>query len=545
MNLITTTTSGRGGLARWAPVAVIALATLAPTCAVRVMAQTAPVVSIDARGALVDAATLGEVKPGARFGFRRADSPATEIGQGWVLDVRDGRALVALKPGVTVAQGDIALLCAALAGPGSQAELRGTLQTLKGQLSASGSGSAELQNAVAQLETTLDAREAAVRDGACDVAAQDQQIVALTAQLQQLLTAAPPIASATTPGAGTASAPTGAPQGVTSGAPSAAPSADSSSALTAPAPGGGGTAQDSMQMAKDLLQQLFAMAKSFTGGKNGSSPDPSASSAGITPSDPAATSAASSAPAPTTAPSDGSSSPAPGISLPVPSGPTAGAMPPAPPAPPAGSGGPVPGPPPATTPPVANPNPTGTPPSGQPPVAIGLPGTTGKLVIPLPKLHPIAGGTGLVIGGTANGGPATSNGGQANVSPATGNGSAAVKLPAGIVLTLPSIPVHPAGSPPARLTSVSATVQGVVRADTGAPVPGAVVVIAGKQAETNAVGVFEVSGVPVGQHTLAVTAHGFQQGRIALTLERPEVEKVSLVLHRAAAAPPALAPRRP
>ncbi|MGH7312064.1 MAG: carboxypeptidase-like regulatory domain-containing protein [Candidatus Rokuibacteriota bacterium] len=88
-----------------------------------------------------------------------------------------------------------------------------------------------------------------------------------------------------------------------------------------------------------------------------------------------------------------------------------------------------------------------------------------------------------------------------------------------------------------------ATVQGVVRADNGRPIAGALVSVAGKQAKTNARGVFVVTGVPLGRRTLLVTAGGFSQGKLAIELSSGEVEKVALTLRRATPSAPAQTPR--
>jgi hypothetical protein len=59
--------------------------------------------------------------------FRRADGSTEAIRQGFVLDVRDGRGLVALRPGGAVKAGDVAIACSSLTGPGSQVDLRANL----------------------------------------------------------------------------------------------------------------------------------------------------------------------------------------------------------------------------------------------------------------------------------------------------------------------------------------------------------------------------------------------------------------------------------
>ncbi|MGH7307637.1 MAG: carboxypeptidase-like regulatory domain-containing protein [Candidatus Rokuibacteriota bacterium] len=82
-----------------------------------------------------------------------------------------------------------------------------------------------------------------------------------------------------------------------------------------------------------------------------------------------------------------------------------------------------------------------------------------------------------------------------------------------------------------------AIVHGVVRADNGAPIPGALVSVANKQVKTNAQGVFVVTDVPLGRQTLLVKAGGFTEGKLAIELTSGEVEKVALTLRRASPAP--------
>src|SRR5215470_14252177 len=131
--------------------AVGALVIGASFCAASASAQLLPVLGTTPEGVVVDAGAVPALQPGARMSFRRADGGAAEIAQGFVLDVRESRALVGLRPGSAVKAGDVAIACASLAGPGSQADLRANVQALKAQLTASGGGSPDVQVAVAQL----------------------------------------------------------------------------------------------------------------------------------------------------------------------------------------------------------------------------------------------------------------------------------------------------------------------------------------------------------------------------------------------------------
>jgi hypothetical protein len=82
----------------------------------------------------------------------------------------------------------------------------------------------------------------------------------------------------------------------------------------------------------------------------------------------------------------------------------------------------------------------------------------------------------------------------------------------------------------------------MVRADNGAPIPGAVIVVGGKQVATNARGLFVVNDVPPGRQLLVVTARGFQQGRLALDISSGEMEKVTVTLRHAAPFSPVQSP---
>ena len=108
--------------------------------ATSVLAQSAPVLGVAPEGAVIEAEPFPDLKPGARMGFRRPDAGSGLVGEGWVLDIREGRGLVGLKPGGTVQTGDLAVLCASSAAPGTAGDLRSSVQALKDQLSAAGGG---------------------------------------------------------------------------------------------------------------------------------------------------------------------------------------------------------------------------------------------------------------------------------------------------------------------------------------------------------------------------------------------------------------------
>jgi hypothetical protein len=74
--------------------------------------QSASVLGVVPEGIVIDAAPFPDLRPGARMGFRRPDGSTTQVGEGSVLDVREGRALVGAKPGGSVQEGDLAIPCA-------------------------------------------------------------------------------------------------------------------------------------------------------------------------------------------------------------------------------------------------------------------------------------------------------------------------------------------------------------------------------------------------------------------------------------------------
>src|SRR5262245_55959250 len=303
--------------------------------------QSGNVLGVVPEGVVVDAGSLPDLRPGGRIGFRRPDGSAAQVGEGWVLDLREGRALLGLKPGGSVQAGDMAVPCASLSESSAQGDLRASIQGLKTQLASSGGGSPEVQATMGQIESALDAREAAVRAGACDVSQQDQQIATLSLQLQQMLTSAQPSAAGPPPPPSVATT-----QEPVAGSPSPSPGV--------PAPAG----QDSPTLATalQLVQQLAQMAQSMgLVGARGSSAGQS-SGASLPSSD-------VSSPPPQEGPAPAvTSPPAPPIVGTPPSPPTA-----ATPLPPPVTDTPVAAPPPVTGPPPGSHPPGSQPPAGRPP----------------------------------------------------------------------------------------------------------------------------------------------------------------------------------
>lgn len=511
------------------------------------LGQSGEVVGVVPEGAVIDAVTFPDLAPGARIGFRRPDGSTAQVGEGSVLEVREGRALITLKPGGTVQAGDLAVPCA---DPGSQDGLRASVQSLKTQLGPTGGGSPELQATLVQLDAILDAREAAIRDGACDVTLHDQQIADLSLQLQQMLAAA---AGAASPGGVPPPPP---PAAIPGAEPGQAPAVGS-----APAPppiGQTGSGTENIVIALQVTQQLLQMAQTAglirqprqsgqQPGVGGPSLDfaPPAPSQALAPNDPGSGSGLVMPPVAVEPPPQ---QPAPTVGTPSEPAPppsssgTAGANPPS-----------QTGPAPETKPPrgrstipdksspvVAQP-PARTSPSGSPPPwwAVTPPRQPGQVAGTPPGTasKPQA-------GVTTPGGATTPGKGTSPESPSTTivpgrvpTGS--TTTPGNLTATVP---------PPGQRT---ATVRGTVRADNGAPIAGALVSAGGKQARTNAQGSFLLSGVPLGRQTILVTAGGFSESKLAVDLTSGEVEVITPILRRTPvpaiaqtprpAAPPAVA----
>ncbi len=592
--------------ARWISIATSGLLTLSLLS--QAFGQAASVLGVVPEGVVVDGTTLPDLQPGAKLGFRRADGSGAQVGEGSVLDVRDGRALVQLQPGGTVQAGDVAVPCASLTGPGSQADLRVSLQGLKTQLMSAGGGAAEVQAAIGQLESTLDAREAAIRAGSCDVSAQDQQISALSQQLQQLLVASAPVATDATPVSSAASLPPSSAD-VTAPPPSSAevsPLPLAPGGLPGGAPGqdaaGASPQSEGLETALQFVQKIFKMAQSMglMGGNKGSGGQESFSSGSpaadvpaqagmVPPLDQGTVQGAQpfvpSAPPQPSAPVESTppSAPAPPVVTTPPSTPSPPvvATPPSTPPPPV-----------VATPPSTPPPPVvSTPPSAPPPTTATPPQSpTPRIVIDAPRLRlpgsdrpgdkPVAGkpsetpGTGdsgksperpagrtpvpgqwwtitppkqpPVVAGTTPGMPSSSlprvtvpgsgikpseNPPAAGTSkpPQAGTSPPLLTLPPGTAGHLGAGSIARSTPPPQRL----AVVRGVVRADNGAPVSGAVIAVGGKQVSTNARGQFVMSDVPLGRHFLVASARGFQPGKLALEISSGEIETVTVTLHQA------------
>jgi hypothetical protein len=478
--------------------------------------EAAQVLAVQPEGVVLPSAPFPDLRPGARVGFRRADGSEGLVGEGWVLDIRDGRALVGLGPGGLVQPGDVAVLCAT--GPVAEGEIQGSLEALKAELAATGTESQELQATVAELDAAIEERRAAMREGACDLSPHDRRIAALGLQLQQALAQVSP-----------APAPDNRSEN----------SSESAAADVAQPPAGEPSGEPSaMQTLAALVQQMLQAGRG--GGRSGAAggvPDlvkqspeigePSQALLPVAPDpgqDPAAR-------PPTEAPGAG------------------GARPPAPPAaPPPGSvtgggsgptsGGPPPG---ASRPPVLAPGGTLIPLKPVPSPGVGAPapsaGGTPSGSVPPPSARPAPPVTLRPAPGSGSTPGDGTRPGSSRESPPAG---VAAGTPPPRLQPLPGVVARPDSGLTARLTpppTATATVRGLVRDGEGAPVRGALILVAGRRAATDARGQFRVEEVPFGRQVLVVSAQGFARQTVSMEVSGGSVEELRVTLQRAPVVP--------
>lgn len=151
-------------------------------------AQDGAVLSVRAGRAVVDASALEDVEPGMKLGFVREDGgERTEIGQGEVVQVKDGKATIKLGPNGKVKKGDLVVVCP---DPDDDpfAELRDVVDELQGQAKAQPRAprSARIRTLTREAVSALEARDQAVADGKCDVAEHDERVSQAASQLAAL-----------------------------------------------------------------------------------------------------------------------------------------------------------------------------------------------------------------------------------------------------------------------------------------------------------------------------------------------------------------------
>jgi hypothetical protein len=495
---------------------VFVLGGLGPTVA---LAQTAPVLAVVPEGAVVDAAVFPDLAAGATFTFRSSQGDGKELAQGSVLDVRDGRALVGLSPGGAVNVGDLAVRCATAA---SQTQLRASLDQIKAQMSA-GPGTPQIQQVLADLDATVQARETAINGGTCDVSALDQKLAELGATLQQAMASSQPTAS---PTADSTTTPTGSATD-TSG------TGTSPGAAGTPAAGNAGSG-DSMEQVFSFVSRLFKM---FQGLGSGSGDGKSGASSG---QESSAAAGSDFATTPTPAPPQFGD---PGVGAAPTAPPSSSPPPPSTSQPPIGGGAPAPTPPPSTgpitkgpvspPPPAAAPPPTAAPPpSAAPPPPTAAPPKVGVSPQPpwwaVPKPKPVA----PAPGDNAGTGSAAPNPLQ-GIAPRPGITAPGGLRPVGPIAALRPGAIHGkvVGDVDGR-PGLDAVRDASVLISDG---PGGA---ADRRATTNDAGAFTFAGVAAGRYNVVVTAAGFRSTTVAVSVTSGEDVPINVTLQRQTPAAP-------
>lgn len=147
------------------------------------LAQEGVVIEARPDAVFIDLRQMPMPQQGTRVGFVRVEAARREVGQGSVLAVWQGKAQVAPAGGEMPAAGDLVVTCPDPSQPDPYGSVRlMAVQARPGSPSAATAG---------QLQSALAARDAAVRQGACDLAAYDQQIASLSSQMQDQIRRAP------------------------------------------------------------------------------------------------------------------------------------------------------------------------------------------------------------------------------------------------------------------------------------------------------------------------------------------------------------------
>ena len=155
-------------------------------------AEDASVTAVRPQGVVVDASQLEDLKRGAKVGFVRDGDAREEIGQGWVLDIKDGKALVGVQPGSGVRKGDLVVVCPR-EGEDRHAEVRAKLEELGDAGPApKGRKPSAAERVARQAREAMEARDAAVEEGKCDLAALDEEIDALAGELSRVIASRAP-----------------------------------------------------------------------------------------------------------------------------------------------------------------------------------------------------------------------------------------------------------------------------------------------------------------------------------------------------------------
>jgi hypothetical protein len=141
------------------------------------------VLEMRAGSAVVDVSGLPVLRPGAPVAFVRPGGQ-TETGRGFVLEVKEERALVGLAPGGHVAVSDHVVLCGQNADAEQYRALAKAAESLRRD---AGDRAAPIAAPAEALQAALSERDAAVEAGRCDTSAFDQQLETLAQQIQSKL----------------------------------------------------------------------------------------------------------------------------------------------------------------------------------------------------------------------------------------------------------------------------------------------------------------------------------------------------------------------
>jgi carboxypeptidase family protein len=437
------------------------------------------VLGIRSEGVVIDISALQGVQPGGRVGFLRPDAQRTPTGRGFVLDVQGGQALVGIVPGGSVQVNDLVVLCPSRdSGEGDQ--IRALVDGIRAQ-----AASPQVLATAGRLQSVLDARDAALQQGSCDVARFDQEAQGLLAQLQSEVAAMPPASPTATgypapvssppPGGYSPPGTTYPPPASTSGSPT--PGTPDPTATAQPGYAGGATASpgqpgdaiDSASRGADVLAKLALIAQSLGLAGGGTQAGSAPMGGGGLP--------------------QGTGYPPPGGSAPATGGypPAGGGIPPA------GGGYPTPG--------------GSAPASGSYPPVGGSTPTTGG--------YPPPGGS-APVGGAY---PPTGGG----YVPPTAGGTQSATKPTWTLNQIPRAPI---------VAIQKGTVTGRVQTQTGQPLAAAQITVGDAKGQTNAQGQFSVAGLVPGQYTVTVSAIGYLKQTRTVTLEPGETEKLVVVMPR-------------
>jgi len=454
---------------------VVLVAVVVLSLAEQSAGQEGVVLAVRPEGVVVDLGTIDLVQRGTRLGFVHDDGERHETGQGVVADVREGKALVRLSPQGVAGENDVVVLCPSPGQDDRFAQLRAALTEPRGPAASP---------VLAQLQSALGKRDAAIRQGACYTGDLDREIATLADQLDT---------GASRAGSSDEDARTARPS-----PPIDRPAPDSTTpgppAAGTPPQAAGGTPADTATVLVDAIAKL---ADSLGRKKERSPRASSGSDATTTPAAPAL-------------PTDST---------------VAGPL--------------APSPPPADEPPATSPaRAPSTPAPSQTGRATGATSSAGR-VSSMPTAAEQSAGRGAAESPSLPGEPSpwwqppVKKGSDPKPSPATTQGRSPV---------VGSNAPGPSGqwweAKTAAPTKGLLTLTGRVVDQNGRPVAGATVTIGEASTEVNSHGAFKLENVKPGQRQIQVTAAGFRAESRTLSVRQGAIEAVTFTLRRADAPSP-------